>query len=263
MLKFTANLSLLFTELPMLERFQAAKDAGFDNVEIQFPYEHSAEDFNQAAKIAGTDIVLINVPVGDLMQGGAGLACVPGKEQEFQHALELCLDVADVLKPRCINVLAGRCLDETQRQQHIDTFYSNLYLSCEHMSKHGFKTVFEAVNTFDMTGFLIHNCQQMQETLSAVNHPNLSMQFDVYHMSRMSEDVCERILALGNNIGHIQIADNPGRGEPGSGAINYSAVFEAIEESLFQGFTGAEYFPTSKDTKDSLVWFNNFEDYSR
>ena len=254
--EFSANLSVLFTENSLLDRFQAAADSGFKAVEIQFPYDEKADDLKAAADEAGVIIALINVPAGDLLEGGKGLAGIPGKKQEYQQALDLCVSYAEVLEPRCINVLAGREEDPEKLYDCHRTFISNLRHTAEALDKLGTTTVFEAVNTHDMPGFLVHNLREQIEILEEVQHPEVMLQYDIYHMSRMGEHVCENIFEHARLIGHIQFADAPGRGEPGTGEIDFKAVFKAIDDSSFNGWTGAEYNPTSS-TQESLNFIHS------
>jgi len=252
--KLTANLSMLFTEVPLLQRFGKAKTAGFDAVEIQFPYEEKVADLKAQLDEHELQCVLINVPAGDLMEGGEGLASVPGKEAEFAAALVECLSYVTALKVKRVNVLPGRCLDESKRPFYLETFKRNLNKAAAIFKPLGVTVTFEAINTFDMEGFLIHNVRQMQEVMSDAHEDNIKMQFDVYHMARMEEgDVSEIISKLGNQIGHIQFADVPGRGEPGTGHLDFKAIFHAIEHSSYQGWVGAEYKP-SMLTSETMKW---------
>jgi hydroxypyruvate isomerase len=252
-MKLAANLSMLFNELPLLERFGAAKSAGFNGVEIQFPYAETVADIKAQLKEHELECVLINVPAGDLMEGGEGLASVPGKEAEFAAALVECLSYVTSLRVKRVNVLPGRCLDESKRPQYLATFMKNLNTAAKMFKPLGVMVTFEAINTFDMPGFLIHNVQQMQDTMSDCKYDNIKMQFDVYHMARMEGDVSAIISRLGDQIGHIQFADAPGRGEPGTGELDFKSIFNAIEYSTYQGWVGAEYKPT-KHTEDTLRW---------
>lgn len=252
-MKLAANLSMLFNEQPLLERFSAAKAAGFNAVEIQFPYVESIADIKAQLKEHELECVLINVPVGDLMEGGEGLAAVPGKEAEFAAALVECLSYATSLRIKRVNVLPGRCMDESKREQYLSTFKRNLNTAAQMFKPLGVTVTFEAINTFDMPGFLIHNVQQMLAVVAESEHDNIKMQFDIYHMARMEGDVSAMISRLGNQIGHIQFADVPGRGEPGTGELDFKAIFYAIEYSSYDGWVGAEYKPT-KYTEDTLRW---------
>ncbi len=253
--RFSANVSMLFTELPLLERFQAAAEAGFSAVEIQFPYEEKAHDLKEAADQAGVETVLINVPADDLLEGGKGLAGIPGRETAYQEALELCVSYAEVLRPHCINVLAGREENPDRYRDCHRTFVTNLRHTAETFDRMGVTTVFEAVNTYDMPGFLVHNLREQIEILEEVQHPHVMLQYDIYHMTRMGEHVCENIFKYGHIIGHIQFADVPGRGEPGTGEIDFDAVFKAIDDSSYNGWIGAEYQPTNT-TASTLGWLN-------
>lgn len=253
-MKLSANISMLFTEQPLLERFGAAKSAGFNAVEIQFPYGEKVADIKAELKAHDLECVLINVPAGDLMEGGEGLASVPGKEAEFAAALVECLSYVTSLRVKRVNVLPGCCKDESKRPQYLETFKRNLKTAADMFKPLGVTVTFEAINTFDMPGFLIHNVQQMLDVVEEINSENIKMQFDVYHMARMEDgDVSAIISRLGDQIGHLQFADSPGRGEPGTGDLDFKSIFYAIEYSSYNGWVGAEYKP-SKNTDETLRW---------
>jgi len=254
MLNFSANLSLLFTERPLPERFAAARAAGFAAVEIQFPYELDIPTLKTLLQENSLKLVLINVPAGDLMAGGNGLACVPGKEEEFHSAVARAREYAEALGVPRINVLAGRKSAESSREDCLAVLRENLHHASHEFHKAGIETVVEAINLFDMPGFLVHSVAAMQQLCE--HNSRLKMQFDCYHMSRMGEDV---LAALQSNlplIGHIQFADNPGRHEPGTGHIDYKPVFSFLRDSDYQGCCGAEYRP-SKRTEDTLGWLKS------
>lgn len=258
MLKFSANLSLLFTEVPLLERFGAARRAGFQAAEIQFPYELSIEAISAELDRHELELVLINVPAGDLMQGGNGLAGVPGQEQAFRRAVLQALPYAQQLGVRCVNVLAGRQTADADLVQCLHTLVANARYAAEAFHSIGVTTTLEAINTFDMPGFLISNIAQMQEILEAADHPTLKMQFDCYHLARMGEDVVSSLLENVSQIGHIQFADAPGRGAPGTGKLPLQGIFEVIEMLPYTGWTGAEYRPGELGTEASLAWFQAY-----
>ncbi|MDD1615257.1 MAG: hydroxypyruvate isomerase [Methylococcaceae bacterium NSP1-2] len=257
-LKFTANLSLLFTELDFIDRFKAAKQHGFKAVEIQFPYELSPETLQQVLQDTGLKLVLFNVAADDLMQGGEGLACVPEKCEQFRHALALAADYATLLKPEVINVLAGRCFDNSRLAQYQQTFKDNLLLAADTFALLGIKTVFEAINTDDMPAFIIHSGEQMLAILDELQHPNLFMQYDIYHASKMDENPQQFIRQHADKIGHIQFADCPNRGQPSTGQIDFQRLFDVIEQSSYTGWLGAEYKPTGT-TAESLSWFRSIQ----
>ncbi|HUH57092.1 MAG TPA: TIM barrel protein, partial [Pseudomonadales bacterium] len=243
-MKFCANLTLLYNEVPFLERFALAAADGFKAIEIQFPYDTPIVQIQQQLLEHDLRCVLINVPAGDLMQGGEGLASVPAKTAEYTAGLVECISYALALKVEFVNVLAGRCLDEDKRVFYLDTFYKNLLKTAETFERFGIKTTFEAINTRDMPGFLISTTDHILTTLKEVNHPYLKAQFDVYHMALMAQDVEGFISEHAEYIGHIQFADIPDRGEPGSGKLNFPAVFKAIMASSYEGWMAAEYKPT-------------------
>jgi hydroxypyruvate isomerase len=258
MLKFSANLSLLFTEVTLIDRFEAAKQHGFDAVEIQFPYELSAETLQLMLQDTGLKLVLFNVAADDLMQGGEGLACVPEKREQFRHALKLAVDYAALLKPEAINILAGRCFDNSRLTEYLQTFKDNLLLAADTFAPLGIKTVFEAINTHDMPAFIIHSGEQMLSVLDELQHPSLLMQYDIYHASRMGENPAQFIQQHAAKIGHIQFADSPNRGQPNTGQIDFQQLFSVIEQSNYSGWLGAEYKPIGT-TAESLDWFRSIK----
>ncbi len=261
MLRFTANLSLLFTELPLIERFAAARAAGFRAVEIQFPYELSIGEIHQELEQHELELVLINVPAGDLMQGGDGLAGVPGREQMFHRAVMQAVPYARQLGVRCVNVLAGRQPEDGDLLHCLHTLADNARHAAEVFHSIGITTTLEAINTFDIPRFLVSNIAQMQEILEAADHPALKMQFDCYHLARMGEDLIAGLRENIADIGHIQFADTPGRGAPGSGDIRFEQVFRYIEELPYSGWCGAEYLPGSAGSTASLAgWWPRWRD---
>ena len=254
-MKLAVNLSMIFTEVPLIERFALAAEYGFQHVEIQFPYELSIEQIQHELNEHQLSLCLINVPAGDLMQGGCGLASIPSKTDEFKQAVDLAIEYACSLNVPRVNILAGKQPDNVEYQICYETLVSNLKFVSEIFTAHGIQPVFEMINGFDMPNFMIQTMHQAKELLKDVNHPALKMQFDCYHMARMQEDL---ILSLKENmqhIGHIQFADVPGRHEPLTGTIDYPAIFECIANSMYEGFVAAEYRPQSHST-DSFEWKN-------
>lgn len=251
--RFTANLSLLFNEVALENRFKAARKCGFQAVEIQFPYTLKAEVIRDLLEENRLKLVLFNVDADDLLQGGEGLAAVPEKQSRFREAVAQTVEYAQVLKPEVINVLPGRSLDEQKREIYLQIFIENLTFALKAFSPLGIKTVFEAVNTFDMPGFIIHNGQQMLNILGRIQQSDLFMQYDIYHMEMMGENVEAFINHNADKIGHIQFADVPGRAQPGTGKINFDNLFRAIDQAGYNGWVGAEYMPTVA-TRDTLSW---------
>ncbi|TIH09330.1 hydroxypyruvate isomerase family protein [Pseudomonas leptonychotis] len=257
-MKVAANLSLLFSELPLIERVVAAAAAGFDGVEIQFPYELPAIRLKEALDAAGMPLRLINLPAGDLMSGGAGLAAVPARQAEFDAALQQALSYAALVRPAKINVLAGRLAEGLSREQAMACLVDNLHKSAEAFQLLGIGVVVEAINPLDMPGFLINTPEQLDALLKAVSHPNLAVQYDFYHMARQGLDIQAGIALLAGRIGHVQFADYPGRGAPGTGELQFAALLDALRDSGYQGWLAAEYRPGDPGTQASLGWLSKW-----
>lgn len=253
-MKLCANLSLLFTELPLLERIQAAAAAGFSGVEIQFPYELPAAELQDALEQAGMPLVLINLPAGDLMTGGPGLAAVPQRQGEFDAALAQALAYAQVVRPACVNVLPGRLAEGLDRAAALATLTANLRGAAEAFAPLGIQVLAEAINPLDMPGFLVNTPQHLLALITAVDHPNFAAQLDFYHMARQDLDLPACIAVLAGHIGHVQFADCPGRGAPGSGTLDFVAARQALRTAGYAGWLAAEYRPGEEGTAASLSW---------
>ncbi|MCQ4259144.1 hydroxypyruvate isomerase family protein [Stutzerimonas stutzeri] len=258
-MKIAANLSMLFTELPLAERIMAARVAGFDGVEIQFPYELPAIQLKELLERADLPLVLINLPAGDFMQGGAGLAAVPARQAAFDAALQEALAYAAMARPGCVNVLPGRLEEGVAREQALQTLADNLRKSAEAFALLGIRVVCEAINPLDMPGFLINTPEHLQSLLARVDHPNCQAQLDLYHMARQGLDVADGIRLLGERIGHVQFADHPGRGAPGTGAVAFGPLIEALRDVGYAGWLSAEYHPDSSNTAAGLGWLKEWQ----
>ena len=256
--RFSANISLLFKESDFLERFKLAKDHGFGAIEVQFPYDVLPEDILAAKENNDMEISVINIGVGDLQDGGPGIAAVPGREDLFKEAVEQACHYAEVLQPLNMNVLPGwPPIDQFDRKQCLDVLANNLNYAAEQLTQVGVKVLVEACNIYDRPGFLISTSAQAVDIIKAVNHTNLAFQYDVYHMQIMEGNLVNRIKQISKYIGHIQFADTPGRHEPGSGEINYPYIFEALDNMDWQGWLGAEYNP-SRPTIETLEWIRPY-----
>lgn len=257
MIQLAVNLSMIFTEVPLIERFQLAAEHGFSTVEIQFPYELSIKDIQAQLNQYQLKLCLINVPAGDLMQGGDGIAGLPGAESQFSQALDLAIEYANALCVPRVNILAGRNPIEVDAELCLKTLISNLKYACMKLTDQHIQPVFEMINGTDMPRFLVQTIAQAQKILTAVNHPALKMQFDCYHMAMMHENV---LVALQENIcqiGHIQFADCPGRHQPDTGNILFQEIFDYLEKSTYKGYIAAEYKPTPHSTA-SFAWKNTY-----
>lgn len=258
-MKIAANLSMLFTELPLAERIMAARVAGFDGVEIQFPYELPAIQLKEQLERADLPLVLINLPAGDFTQGGAGLAAVPSRQADFDTALQEALAYAAMTRPLCVNVLPGRLAEGLAREQALHTLTDNLRKAAEAFALLGIRVVCEAINPLDMPGFLINTPEHLQSLLTLVDHPNCQAQLDIYHMARQGLDVADGIRMLNARIGHVQFADHPGRGAPGTGTVAFGPIIEALREVGYAGWLSAEYRPASPDTSAGLGWLEAWQ----
>ncbi|OOV86812.1 TIM barrel protein [Oceanospirillum linum] len=245
-----ANISLLFSDSPMPERFQRAADKGFTQVEIQFPYEWPAEQLKYWADTAGVGIYLINIPAGDLLNGGLGLSCHHALQADFMQGCAQAIEYGNVLGVKRINVLAG-CLSHTDDYDACIAMYiENIRYAAELMLHEGIQVTFEAINHIDMPGYLVSRFDQMKAVYDAVAHPNALMQYDIYHMAMMGEPVSDHIRDYASEIGHIQFADAPGRGAPGTGALPLGEILQLIDKSAYAGAVAAEYQVSGDDNLD-------------
>jgi hydroxypyruvate isomerase len=257
--KIVANLSMLFNELLLAERIMAARAAGFDGVEIQFPYELPSIRLKELLERAGLPLVLINLPASDFMQGGPGLAAVPARQEAFDAALQEALTYAAMARPMCVNVLPGRLAEGVTRDQALETLADNLRKSAEAFALLGVRVVCEAINPLDMPGFLINTPEHLRALLERVDHPNCQAQLDLYHMARQQLDIAAGIDLLGSRIGHVQFADCPGRGAPGTGAVEFEPLISALNAVGYDGWLAAEYRPDGEDTAASLGWLAEWQ----
>ncbi|MCL5043227.1 MAG: TIM barrel protein [Gammaproteobacteria bacterium] len=248
-----ANLSMLFTEVELAERISRAREAGFAGVEIQFPYALPAADLQQLLQVNQLPLVLINLPAADLLDGGPGLAAVPGREIDFARALEQALRYAEIARPLQVNVLPGRLVPGVDREQALDLLASHLQQAGDVFAELGIGVVCEAINSQDMPGFLLDGSESLLHMLQRVRHANVRAQVDLYHLARMGEDIAEALTRLQGAIGHIQFADFPGRHEPGSGNLDFAALPELLQAVGYQGWLAAEYKPAGPTTA-GLDW---------
>lgn len=252
-----ANLSLLFTERPMAERFAAAAAAGFGAVEIQFPHLHPLDELRRAREAAGVEVVLINVPGGDAAAGEAGLASLPGRESDFRKAVETCVDYARGLGARKVNVLAGKPPAEAPRDAVWATLTENLRLAADRLGEAGLVVQAEPVNPVDVPGFFLNSLDAGLEALERAAHPNLRLQFDLYHMAITEPSLTEAVARAGSRIGHVQFADAPGRHEPGSGEVDLLGAVAALRAAGYDDALAAEYRPAGL-TEEGLGWMESF-----
>ncbi|HGM5489746.1 TPA: hydroxypyruvate isomerase [Serratia fonticola] len=254
--KFAANLTMLFTEYPFMERFAAARKAGFDGVEYLFPYDFSAQDIAQELAKYQLTQVLFNLPAGDWAQGERGIACLPDRIDEFRSGVENAIVYAKALGCRKVNCLAGKKPEHLTEAQATTTLINNLTFAANRLAEHGIELVIEAINTRDIPGFFVNNSKQAAELVKQVARTNLRYQYDIYHMQIMEGDLAKTMERHFPIIGHLQLADNPGRHEPGTGEINYPFLFQHIDALGYDGWIGCEYVPAN-GTEAGLGWLKN------
>jgi hydroxypyruvate isomerase len=251
--KFCANLTLLFNELPFIERFAAAAKAGFKGVEYLFPYEFPKEQLVEALQKNGLTQVLHNLPAGDWAKGERGIACDPARVGEFQDGVGRAIEYATALQCKQLNCLAGLCPDGVNDERQRTTFVANLKFAALKLKEGGVKLLIEPINTRDIPGFYLTRSQQALGIIDEVASDNLFLQYDIYHMQIMEGDLARTIETHLARIPHMQLADNPGRNEPGTGEINYSFLFGHIDRIGYRGWIGCEYKPKTT-TLEGLAW---------
>ncbi len=251
--KFAANLTMLFTEEPFIDRFEAASKAGFKAVEFLFPYAHTAQQVRNAALEAGVQIVLHNLPAGDWDAGERGIACLPDRVAEFRDGVAKAIDYAKALGVTQLNCLAGKMPAGADPAVLRTTLVSNLRYAAGQLGAHGIKLLIEPINTFDIPGFSLHGTAQALTLMDEVGSDNLFLQYDIYHMQRMEGELAATMQKHLPRIAHIQLADNPGRNEPGTGEINYAFLFQHLDRIGYTGHIGCEYKPKTTTTA-GLGW---------
>jgi hydroxypyruvate isomerase len=252
MLRFSANLGMLFGEVAFLGRFARARAAGFDAVEFPFPYEHPKEALAEQLAAQGLTLVLHNLPPGDWANGERGLACQPDRQSEFRDGVGLALDYARALGCTRLNCVAGTARGLSHARA-FDTLVDNLRFAAAELGKAGVQLLVEPINTRDMPGFFLNTSAQALALIDAVGSPNLWLQYDVYHMQVMQGDLARDIERCLPRVAHVQIADNPGRHEPGTGEIHYPFVLGCLERLGYTGWVGCEYHPLTT-TEAGLGW---------
>lgn len=252
MIRLAANLSTLFTELPFLERFDAAAAAGFRWVECQFPYEAAPEQISVRLDSNKLQWVLFNAPFGNA--GERGIASLPGREREFDDGLELAARYAAAGGVTRVHVMAGLLPSGADRERHLATYVAALGRAADRLAELGATVMIEPINTrVDVPGYLLDGTALALDCIARAARPNIRLQYDVYHMQIMEGDLMRSIERLLPEIGHIQIADNPGRHEPGTGEIAFERVLARIDSLGYEGYIGCEYVPKA-GTTEGLAW---------
>ena len=251
--KFAANLTMLYNELPFLERFDAAAASGFRGVEFLFPYAFAPDEIAERLNRNRLALVLHNLPPGNWEAGERGIACHPNRVGEFQDGVGKAIAYAKILGAPQLNCLAGIVPQGVTRDAARATFVANLAFAAAKLKAEGIRLLIEPINTFDMPGFFLSGTRQAIDIIDAAGADNVFVQYDIYHMQRMEGELANTIKANLARIRHMQLADNPGRNEPGTGEINYAFLFRCIDQLGYDGWIGCEYKPATTTTA-GLSW---------
>lgn len=255
--RLCANLSLLFPDLPFVERFAAAAAAGFDAVECQFPYAVPSGELAGILREQALSLQLINLPAGDWEAGERGIACLPDRVAEFREGVQRALAYAQALRVPRINCLAGIVPAGLDGEAAMVTLVDNLRHAAACLAPHGITLLLEPINTLDVPGFGVSRLEQALALLGRVPAGDVRVQYDLYHATRMGEDVPAMLHAHLPRIGHIQIADVPGRHEPGTGSMPCRALLALLDTLGYAGYVGCEYLPLQNGpggTQAGLQW---------
>ncbi|MBK9978004.1 MAG: hydroxypyruvate isomerase [Gemmatimonadetes bacterium] len=251
--RFAANLTMLFTEVPFLERFARAAAAGFSAVEFLFPYPYAVGDLRAALDRHRLSLVLHNLPAGDWDAGERGIACLPGRTEEFRAGVETAIRYAQALGVPRLNCLVGKTPSGEDPARIHATLVDNVRYAANALDAAGLQLLVEAINPFDIPGFHLTTTAQVLALLDEVGSPNVRVQYDIYHAQRTEGELAGTLSRHLARIGHVQLADNPGRHEPGTGEINYRFLFAHLDRIGYDGYIGCEYKPAGV-TEAGLGW---------
>jgi hydroxypyruvate isomerase len=255
--RFAANLTMLFNEVPFLERFERAAKAGFEAVEFLFPYPFAAADIKSRLDANGLKLVLHNLPAGHWEGGERGIACHPDRVEEFRAGVAQALEYATALGVPQLNCLAGKAPAGVDEAVLRATFVANLKYAAAELKKAGLKLLIEPINTYDIPGFYLNRTAQALAILDEVGADNAFVQYDIYHAQRMEGEIAATLQKHLARIGHVQLADNPGRNEPGTGELNWAFLFAHLDRIGYGGWIGCEYKPATT-TEAGLGWRQAF-----
>jgi hydroxypyruvate isomerase len=252
--KFCANVSILFKDAPFLDRFERAAAAGFPAVEFWWPAGERLDEVEDAIARSGLSVALFNFDAGDMAAGDRGLLSDRDRAPAFRDNVPVALDLARRLGCERLNALLGLERSAVERAAQLELAAENVRFAADEAASHGIEIMIEAVNTFENGPYLVPTTRTAAAFIDAVDRPNVRIQYDAYHMQRMEGNLVATITEFLPRIAHIQIADSPGRGEPGTGEINYPFVLDAIDALGYDGWIGLEYNPTTATTEKSLRW---------
>ncbi|MCW8862026.1 MAG: hydroxypyruvate isomerase [Rhodospirillales bacterium] len=260
--RLDANITMMFTEFDFLDRFAEAAKAGFTGVECQFPYAYPAEALAGRLRSAGLTMALHNLPAGDWAAGERGIACMPDRVAEFREGVKTAIVYAKALGCRQVNCIAGVLPAGGDRREALDVLAGNLRHAAGELKDAGIRLLLEPINDRDVPGFLINTTGQALDVLDAVGSDNLFLQCDLYHMAMMGEDIPAVLATHMERIAHFQIADCPGRHEPGTGTIPFNDLFALIDDLGYGGWIGCEYLPAD-GTHEGLDWITPYRKSGR
>lgn len=255
--RFAANLSMMFNEVPFLDRFAAAAEAGFKGVEFLFPYDHPAADIRARLDDAGLALALFNMPPGDWAAGERGTAGLPGRQAEFRDGVQRAVDYAGVLGCPLLHCMAGIAPAGAVPGANFAAYVANVAWAAERTAAARLRLVLEPINHRDMPGYVLNTTREAAGIVEALGRDRVALQFDLYHCQITEGDLIRHMEALMPIIGHVQIADVPGRNEPGTGEINWANVLPRLDALGYQGWVGCEYRPAA-GTVAGLTWRNRY-----
>jgi hydroxypyruvate isomerase len=253
-MRFCVNVSILFTEHPLLDRFAAAREAGFDAVELWWPRGEDPGEVRAAIEDAGVDVIGLNFDAGDMPAGERGLISDPARRDEFRANVPVALELAAAVGCKSLNALAGHRLPGMELTEQLELACDNVRFAADAAQEQGARVLIEAVNTIENGPYLFPTTRTAADFVRATGHPAVALQYDAYHMQRMEGDLTATVERHIGGIAHVQIADSPGRGEPGTGEINFDYFLRRLEELGYEGHVGLEYKPSGGDTIGSLAW---------
>ena len=253
-MRFSPNLSMLFKEVDFVDRFSRAADTGFAGVEFWWPSGEDLDKVEAAIKDSGLEVALFNFDAGDMPNGDRGLASDPARKDQFRGNVPVALELARAVGCPRLNALVGLAVEGMERDEQLALAADNVGWAADQAAEHGIEVMIEAVNTFENGPYLLSTTAAAADFIDRVGRENVKLQYDAYHMQRMEGNVVATLRDRIGSIGHIQVADSPDRGEPGSGELNYRYIFGALGELAYAGWVGLEYKPATEATEDSFGW---------
>ena len=253
-MRFCPNLSMLFKEVDFVERFDRAAGAGFAGVEFWWPSGEDLDKVQAAINDSGLQVALFNFDAGDMPEGDRGLVSDPERQDQFRDNVPVALELARSVNCQRLNALVGLALDGVDREEQLALAADNIGWAADQAGDHGIEIMIEAVNTFENGPYLLSTTSAAADFVERVGRENVKLQYDAYHMQRMEGNVVATLKDRIRQITHIQVADSPDRGEPGTGELNYRYIFGALAELPYDGWVGLEYKPSTENTDDSLAW---------